>query len=342
MTRAPGGALPRGRPGRPLLLLAALGLLAVVSVLSVAVGSREIGAGDVVRALLAPDGAWNDAVVNGLRVPRTLLGLAVGVALGLAGALMQGLTRNPLADPGLLGVSAGAAFGIVLATGVLGIPSLHGYIWFAFAGALAAALAVYAIGSSGQGGATPAKLVLAGAAVTALLSSLTSAIVLTERDALNAYRFWSAGSLTGQDARALWEVLPFLLAGAVLALAAAPALNGLALGDDAARALGYRVGLARARAAAAIVLLAGGAVAVSGPIVFVGLVVPHAARALTGPDYRWLLPLSAVLGPCLLLGADIAGRVVARPAEVQAGIVVALAGVPFLIATARRRRLAEL
>lgn len=336
-------ALPRGRRvARRLLLLGCAALLALVSLLSIAVGSREIDPIDVVRVLLTPDGAWDDADVNGLRLPRTLLGVAVGAALGLSGALMQGLTRNPLADPGLLGVSAGAAFGVVLATGVLGISSPYGYVWFAFAGALIAAMSVHAIGSYGRGGPTPARLVLAGAAVSAFLGSLTSAVVLTDAYALNTFRFWSAGSLTGQDGRVLGEVLPFLLAGAALAMAGASALNALALGDDVARALGNRVGLVRWRAAAAIVLLAGGAVAVSGPVVFVGLVVPHIARAVTGPDHRWLLPCSAVLGPCLLLGADVVGRVVARPAEIQAGVVVAFVGVPFFLAVARRSRIVAL
>ncbi|PZF89475.1 iron ABC transporter permease [Micromonospora deserti] len=324
------------------LLVLAVALLAVLSAASIAVGSREIQLAEVFRVLVNPDGAWNDAVVNGMRVPRTLLGLAVGTALGVAGAVMQGLTRNPLGDPGLLGVSAGAAFGVVLATGVLGIGSLYGYVWFAFAGALVATVVVHVLGSHGHGGATPAKLALAGAAVTAFLSALTGALILMDTNALNTYRFWSVGSLAGQDPRLLPQVLPFLVAGLLLAAASASALDTLALGEDVARALGQRLGWTRVRAAGAIVLLAGSAVAVAGPIVFVGLVIPHIARAICGPVHRWLLAFSAVLGACLLLAADVAGRVVARPEEVQVGIVVAFVGVPFFIAVARRRRLAEL
>ncbi|MGW6896702.1 FecCD family ABC transporter permease [Streptomyces sp. NBC_01718] len=286
-------------------------------------------------------------VIWSVRVPRTALGLAAGAALGLSGALMQALTRNPLADPGVLGVSAGAAFAIVFSVGVLGLGSVYGYIWFAFAGAMAASVLVYLLGGLGRSGTTPVKLALAGVAVTSLLFSFTSAIALTDPDALNRYRFWSAGSLADQGDEVLVRVLPFLAVGAVLALACAPALNSLALGDDVAASLGVQLGLTRIQGVLAVTLLTGGAVAVIGPVVFVGLVVPHIARVLAqhsgvGPDHRWLLPLSAVLAPCLLLAADIAGRLVARPTEIPAGILVAFIGGPFFIAMVRRRRLAEL
>ncbi|MFF3355515.1 FecCD family ABC transporter permease [Streptomyces sp. NPDC002917] len=286
-------------------------------------------------------------VIWSVRVPRTVLGLAAGAALGLSGALMQALTRNPLADPGVLGVSAGAAFAIVFSVGVLGLGSVYGYIWFAFAGAMAASIFVYLLGGLGRSGTTPVKLALAGVAVTSLLFSLTSAIALTDPDALNRYRFWSAGSLADQGNEVLVRVLPFLAVGAVLALACAPALNSLALGDDVAASLGVQLGLTRIQGVLAVTLLTSGAVAVIGPVVFVGLVVPHIARVLAqyagvGPDHRWLLPLSAVLAPCLLLAADIAGRLLARPTEIPAGILVAFIGGPFFIAMVRRRRLAEL
>ncbi|MGW0696807.1 FecCD family ABC transporter permease [Streptomyces sp. NPDC002738] len=286
-------------------------------------------------------------VIWSVRVPRTALGLAAGAALGLSGALMQALTHNPLADPGVLGVSAGAAFAIVFSVGVLGLGSVYGYIWFAFAGAMAASIFVYLLGGLGRSGTTPVKLALAGVAVTSLLFSLTSAIALTDPDALNRYRFWSAGSLADQGNEVLVRVMPFLAVGAVLALACAPALNSLALGDDVAASLGVQLGLTRIQGVLAVTLLTGGAVAVIGPVVFVGLVVPHIARVLAqyagvGPDHRWLLPLSAVLAPCLLLAADIAGRLLARPTEIPAGILVAFIGGPFFIAMVRRRRLAEL
>ncbi|MFE6281175.1 FecCD family ABC transporter permease [Streptomyces sp. NPDC057877] len=345
-----GTSAVRAAKGPRAVLLVALSGAALLALcaLSMAYGALGVPLGQVWDTLLgdAPNSRIHD-VVWSVRLPRTALGLATGAALGLSGALMQALTRNPLADPGILGVSAGAAFAVVLSVGVLGVGSVYGYIWFAFAGALAASVLVYLLGGLGRSGSTPVKLALAGVAVTSLLFSLTSAIALTDPDALNRYRFWSAGSLANQDQQVLLRVLPFLTVGALLALACAPALNSLALGDDVAKSLGLKLGLVRIQGVIAVTLLTGGAVAVIGPVVFVGLVVPHIVRVLAqyagiGPDHRWLLPLSAVLAPCLLLAADIAGRLVARPVEIQAGILVAFIGGPFFIALVRRRRLAEL
>ncbi|MEV7463749.1 FecCD family ABC transporter permease [Streptomyces rubiginosohelvolus] len=323
-------------------------LLAVLCLLSIGLGALSIPPGDVIKALTGqPTGPRIEDVIWSVRIPRTALGLAAGAALGLSGCVMQALTRNPLADPGILGVSAGAAFAIVIAAGVAGIGSLFGYIWFAFAGAMAASVVVYLLGRMGRSGSTPVKLALAGVAVTAVLSSLTSAVVLTDPAALDRFRFWSAGSLADQDASTVLRILPFLGLGALLALASAPALNSLALGDDVAASLGRKLGLVRLQGVVAVTLLTGAAVAVIGPVVFIGLVVPHVARVLAqyaglGPDHRWLLPLSAALAAGLLLGADILGRVIARPVEVQAGIIVAFIGGPFFIALVRRRRLAEI
>ncbi|WP_097885915.1 FecCD family ABC transporter permease [Streptomyces sp. st140] len=334
---------------RPALLVAVLAaLLAVLCLLSIGLGALSIPPGDVIKALTGqPTGPRIEDVIWSVRIPRTALGLAAGAALGLSGCVMQALTRNPLADPGILGVSAGAAFAIVIAAGVAGIGSLFGYIWFAFAGAMAAGVVVYLLGRMGRSGSTPVKLALAGVAVTAVLSSLTSAVVLTDPAALDRFRFWSAGSLADQDASTVLRILPFLGLGALLALASAPALNSLALGDDVAASLGRKLGLVRLQGVVAVTLLTGAAVAVIGPVVFIGLVVPHVARVLAqyaglGPDHRWLLPLSAALAAGLLLGADILGRVIARPVEVQAGIIVAFIGGPFFIALVRRRRLAEI
>lgn len=327
---------------RPVGLVLALVLLLGVVLSSLVVGSVPIPVTDVVRALVAPDGSEASIIVRELRAPRTMIGVAVGAGLALAGAVMQGLTRNPLADPGILGVSAGAAFAVVIAISVLGVGSLTGFVWFGFLGAAVASVGVYALGSLGRDGATPVKLALAGAAVTALLGSLTTAIVLLDAQTLDEYRFWAVGSLAGRDAAIAAQVLPFLAVGVVLALASARALNALSLGDDVARALGQRMGVSRAFGALAVTVLTGAAVAAAGPIGFVGLVVPHVVRAATGPDYRWILPYSAVCGPLLLLVSDILGRVIARPAEVQVGIVTALVGAPFFIAMVRRRRLAQL
>ena len=323
-------------------LTVAVVALGAVAVCSIAFGAKSIPFGTVWQALVADDGSTNHQIVRDLRVPRTLLGLGVGGALGLAGAMMQGVTRNPLADPGLLGVDAGAALAVVIGIHSFGVTALTGYVWFAFAGAALASVAVYLLGSVGRGGATPVKLALAGAALTALLTSLTSSVLLVDVQTLDEFRFWAVGSLAGRDADVVAQVAPFLAAGALMALASSRPLNTLSLGDDVARSLGQHVHLARGLSAASIVLLCGAATAAAGPIGFVGLTVPHVARAICGLDYRWILPWSLVLAPTLLLGADVIGRVIARPGEVQAGIVTAFVGAPFFIALVRRRKLADL
>jgi iron complex transport system permease protein len=324
--------------GLVLLLLA----LAAAGLASVAIGARPVGLSGVWHALVAPTGTADDLTIRALRLPRTALGLAAGAALGVAGALMQGHTRNPLADPGLLGVTAGAAFAVVLAVSAFGVASLSGYVWFGFAGALLASVGVFLLGSSARGGATPVTLALAGAAVTALLHALTTAVVLLDARSLDAYRFWQIGSLIGRDPGVVGRVAPFLAVGLVLAAANAPGLNALALGEDVARALGQRIGLIRLLGVLAVTVLTGASVAACGPLAFVGLVVPHAARAVCGADYRWVLPYSALFGAVLLLAADVLGRVVARPGELEVGIMLALVGAPFLVVLVRRRRLARL
>ncbi|MFD5746190.1 FecCD family ABC transporter permease [Streptomyces sp. NPDC127033] len=324
-------------------LLVALGLLVAAVWASLAFGSGDAATGDVLRALFDRDlSDKGQLIVLEERVPRTVAGLMTGAALGLAGAVMQGVARNPLADPGILGVNAGASVAVVTAIGLLGLGSPSDYIWFGLLGAFAATVLVYGVGSLGRDGATPVKLALAGAATTAILGSVTTAIMLTDRQVFDRFRFWKVGSLAGRDATLLWQALPFIAVGVVLALVLGPQLNALSLGDDLARALGQRVGAARLLSAATVMLLCGAATAVAGPIGFVGLVVPHAARMFTGPDYRWILPYSALLAPVLILVSDIAGRLIARPGEVQVGIVTAVVGaVPFVILV-RRRRLVEL
>jgi iron complex transport system permease protein len=336
------GAVRRGS-WRLLWLLVALGFLVCVVLASIAIGSRQIPIGTVLDALMDPSSTDDEhIVIRSLRVPRTIAGLLVGVALGLAGAVMQGVTRNPLADPGLLGVSAGASFAVVFGISILGVGSALGYIWFAFAGAAVASVVVYTLGAIGRGGATPVKLALAGAAVTSFLLSMTTAMLLMDQSTLDEYRFWAVGSIAGRDRDLITQLAPFIAVGALMALAAGPVLNSLALGDDVARSLGSRVGLARAFAALSVVLLVGAATALAGPIGFVGLTIPHVARAITGPDYRWVLAYSMVLAPVLLLASDVIGRVVARPGELQVGIVTAVVGAPFFVMLVRRRRLAEL
>jgi iron complex transport system permease protein len=310
---------------------------------SIAVGSRPLEMGTVVDALVAYDPSLDDhLIVRELRVPRTVLTLLVGAALGLAGALMQGVTRNPLADPGLLGVNAGASLAVVVGIYAVGLASVASYAWFAFAGAAVAGAVVYTLGALGRGGATPVKLAIAGAALSALLGSFTAALLLLDSATLDQYRFWAVGSTAGRDMTVVWQVLPFLAAGTLIGLATGRALNGLALGEDVARSLGQRVGWIRLAAAASVVLLTGASVAAAGPIGFVGLTVPHVARAVTGPDNRWLLPYSMLMGAILLVCADVIGRVIARPGEVEVGIVTAFLGAPVFIAFVRRRRIAEL
>jgi iron complex transport system permease protein len=315
--------------------------LVLVALLSVAVGARSVGLGTVVDALRDYQPGDEDHQVIANRLPRLVAGLLVGAALGLAGAIMQGVARNPLADPGLLGVNAGAAFAVVSAI-ALGVTAAGGYVWFAFAGAAVVSVLVYALGSLGRSGATPVKLALAGAAVSAALMSLTTGVLLTDATTFDQQRFWTVGSLTGRRWDLVAQLAPFVLAGIAIALCTGRLLNALSLGDDMARGLGQRVGVARAVCAAAAVLLCGAATAIAGPIWFVGLLVPHLARVVTGPDYRWILPYSMLIAPVLLLASDVLGRVVARPGEVQVGIVMSFVGGPFLIALIRRGKLAGL
>jgi len=324
------------------LVLLAAGVVGVV-LISLAFGTRQIEFPVVVDAILAPDPTNNDhAVVRDLRVPRTVIGLLAGAALAVAGGIMQGLTRNPLADPGLLGVNAGASLFVVLGITFLGITAASGYVWFAFAGAAAATVLVYAVGAGRGGNPTPVTLTLAGAAVTAVITSVITLVLLQNLDTLNQYRFWSVGSLVGRELSTVTVVIPFLVIGFVLAAIVARMLNVLALGEDVARGLGQNIVLARVLAAVAIVLLCGGATSISGPIVFVGLVVPHIVRRFTGPDYRWILAYSFLLGAILLVLADVIGRLVVQPTELEAGIVVAFLGAPVMIALVRRSKVGAL
>ncbi|GAA2381987.1 FecCD family ABC transporter permease [Nonomuraea africana] len=323
-------------------LLAALGLLVLVALLSVALGARSVPLSTVFGAFTAPDGSSDHTVIRELRVPRTILGLGVGAALGLAGALMQSLTRNPLADPGLLGINQGAALGATVAIGLLGLTNPAVYVWFAFGGAALASALAYALGSAARSGASPVRLALAGVALGMVFTAVSSAILRMDSQAFDRMRFWLTGSLAAQTNDVIMRLVPFMAAGIVLGLLLAKPLNALALGEEAGRALGVAVGRTRVLTAIAVTLLCGAATAGAGPLWFVGLAVPHAVRAVVGPDQRWLLPYAAVLAPVLLLGADIVGRVIAPPGEVQVGIMCAVVGAPVFILLARRRRLAAL
>ncbi|MDT0381899.1 iron chelate uptake ABC transporter family permease subunit [Streptomyces sp. DSM 42041] len=336
---SPGTRPPRGRNAvRAAGLLVSLVLLCVLLALSVALGAKALTL-DEVWAGLTDDTSGSWTVVHDMRLPRTLLGLMVGTALGLAGGVMQALTRNPLADPGLLGINAGAAASVVTALSFLGITGFSGYVWFAFAGAAAVAVLVYTVG--GGRGATPARLALAGAALNAALFSYVNAVMLLDTSSLDLMRFWTVGSLAGTRPEILESLGWFVVIGTVGALALARPLNALALGDDSARALGARPAEVRRGAMVTVTLLCGAATAACGPIVFVGLMVPHMVRALTGPDLRWMLPYCAVLAPVLLLAADVAGRLLARPSELQVGIVTAVLGGPLFLYFVTRRKVAR-
>jgi iron complex transport system permease protein len=323
-------------------LLACLAVLVVAGVLSIRFGTVELGWNDVIHAFRSWEGTRADIIVTEVRVPRTVLAIGIGAALGTAGALMQAITRNPLAEPGILGLNQGASLVVVLAILVLGIGDIWGYVWFAFLGTAVSALFVYALGAAGRDGATPVKITLSGAVVAFLFASLISAVLVLNQSSLDDFRFWVAGSLAGRDLGVVGAVAPFIVVGLVLAMACGTALNVMSMGDDTARALGQRVGAVRAIVGLAVVLLAGSAVAAAGPVVFVGLVVPHLARSLTGPDWRWVLPFSALFGALLLTVADTVGRLVVRPGELQVGVVTALVGAPFFLAMIRRRKLIEL
>jgi iron complex transport system permease protein len=319
------------------------GLLLVVCFFSITMGSREITLETIWSAFTDFDpSSASETVVREMRVPRTLIGLAAGAALGLSGAILQGVTRNPLADPGIMGINAGAAAAIVVGIMILGTQQLSTYIWLSFLGAALATVIVYGIASMGREGATPVKLALAGAAVTAGLTSVTAGVVMTHVEALDQLRFWQVGSLAGRYMPIFWQTLPFIAVGTAMALLLGRSLNGLALGEDVATALGQRVRITRVLMFVTVVLLCGAATAACGPIAFVGLVVPHLARFLCGPDYRWILPYSLVLTPALLLLADIASRVVVSPGELQVGVLVGVIGAPAFVLLVRYGNLREL
>ncbi|MFE6666732.1 FecCD family ABC transporter permease [Streptomyces sp. NPDC057697] len=329
-------AAPR-RSRRALATAAAVVALLVAVILSLAVGARSIPPSEVFDVLLHGGHSDNAEVIRNMRVPRTLIGLMVGAALALAGTVLQGITRNPIADPGILGISQGASVGVVLAIAFAGVHSLTGYVWFGFAGAALASVAVYAIASSGRGGATPVKLALGGAAINALLVSVVSAVLTTKASALDEFRFWQVGSLGGREADVAGQIWPFMLLGVVLVLFVARGLDALALGEDVAKGLGQNVATVRVVGGIGATVLTGAGVAAAGPIAFIGLAVPHIARAVVGSDHRWVLPMAALIGPVMLLVSDVIGRIVFPPSEVPAGVMTALIGVPFLVALVRRK-----
>ncbi|MDU0258200.1 iron ABC transporter permease [Streptomyces sp. PU10] len=329
---------PRGPTELRRRRVAGLGVLAALLVVaaaaSLAVGARALSPAEVWHGLFAapePDQRLTEIrlIVQTVRVPRTVLAVVAGVALGVGGALIQGYTRNPIADTGLLGVNSGASFAVVSGIAAFGFTSPFQYVWFGFAGAAVAGVVVFGLSSIGRGAGNPLTLALAGQGVTVFLAAMTTAVALTDKASLNALRFWNAGSLTGVGFDVIWPVSAFVAAGLLAALTTLPSVNLLNLGDDVARGLGVNIALTRTVGIVAITLLAGAATAACGPIAFLGLMVAHVARYLTGPDYRWLVPYAGLLGAVVLLVCDIVGRLVVRPGELDAGVVVSLLGAPF-------------
>ncbi|WP_433654689.1 FecCD family ABC transporter permease [Nocardia sp. CA-128927] len=319
-------------------LFVVLGILVLACVLSLTVGSRDIGMHIVWDAQWNYDGSADQLVVRSLRVPRTLLGLVVGMALGVSGALIQAMTRNPLADPGIIGVNAGAAFFVALAVTVFGFTSIWSYVWFAFLGAVVIMLAVYALGSLGRGGTTPIRITLAGVALGAVLTGVTNGLMLLDPTTFDHLRSWKAGSIAISDLSIVWAVAGFAGLGLAVAAVIARPLNAIALGEDLARSLGADIKNTRRLSVLAVTLLCGAATAAAGPIGFVGLMIPHVARWIVGPDQRWILPYTLFGAPALLLISDVLGRLVVRPAELPVGIVTAFVGAPVLVVLVRRKK----
>lgn len=332
---------PRGTTQARRRRVVGLGMLVVIlaaaGTVSLAVGARALTPAEVWHGLFAAPDADRGLteirlIVRTVRVPRTVLAVVAGMALGVGGALIQGHTRNPVADTGLLGVNAGASFAVVTVIAVFGFSDPFQYVWFAFLGAGAAGVVVFGLSSLGRGAGNPLTLALAGQGITVFLAAMTTAVALSDQKSLNALRFWNAGSPAGVGFSVIWPVTAFVALGLVLAMTTLPAVNLLNLGDDVARGLGVNIALSRTVGIAAITLLAGAATAATGPITFLGLMVAHMARYLTGPDYRWLVPYAGLLGAVVLLVCDIVGRLVVRPGELDAGVVVALLGAPFFAA----------
>ncbi|WFR55685.1 iron chelate uptake ABC transporter family permease subunit [Anaerocolumna sp. AGMB13025] len=324
------------------VLIISLISLVLCILASLAFGARYISIQEVLNALLTANADSINALVVRERIPRTVFGIIAGASLGVSGVLMQAITRNPIADPSILGVNTGASLFVVSGIAFFHINTAGQYIWFALAGAALTAVFVYGIGSMGSGGATPIKLALAGAATSAALSSLVSAIILPRTEVMNAYRFWQVGSISGATWEGITKVLPLLLIGLLIGILSAPALNALALGDDVATGLGVNTGIIRITGALAGVLLCGAVTALAGPIGFVGLMVPHIMRLLWGPDLRLMIPMSAIGGAIILTISDVIGRLIGTPGELEAGIVTAFLGAPILISIAMRAKVRSL
>lgn len=324
------------------LLVCSMFILLVCILASLAFGARFVNFPDVIDILIHSKKTSLIDIVVHERIPRTVFGIIAGAALGVSGTLMQAITRNPIADPSILGVNTGASLFVVSGMAFLHIGSFSQYIWLALMGAAVTSLFVYGIGSLGYGGATPIKLALAGAATSAALSSVVSAVILPRTEVMNAFRFWQVGSISGATWEGIYTILPFLIVGMLMGLLVSPALDALALGDDVATGLGVRTGTIRLIGALSGVLLCGATTALAGPIGFVGLMVPHTMRLICGPNLRFVIPMSAVGGAILLTISDVLGRLIGSPGELESGIVTSFLGAPILIIIAMRAKVRTL
>ncbi len=322
----------------PLGLIMGLGLLVLCLGWSITLGAADISFQTIWDSLFVfDDSLFQHLVIRTVRLPRVVSGALVGASLAVAGAIMQGLTRNPLASPDILGINSGAAFAVVLLVFILGSPPLSMYALAAFVGAGIASVIVYALGSMGRSGPTPLKLTLAGAVFTAFVSSFTTALLITSQDTLDQIRFWTVGSLAGREWSLFTQTAPYMIVGLIGALLLARQITTISLGEDIATGLGQNTLVVKGLAALMVVLLAGGGVALAGPIGFVGLVAPHIVRFIVGQDYRWILPYCALVGAVLVIIGDMAARVIIRPQELPVGVMMALIGAPFFIYLARSK-----
>lgn len=320
------------------IYLGSIFLLGICVVISLAFGSKNIGISQAINALLNSDDTSFAALVVRERVPRTIFSIMAGASLGISGALMQSITRNPIADPSILGVNTGASLFVVIGIAFFNINSANEYIWIALVGAAITSIFVYTIASIGSGGMTPIKLALAGSATSAVLTSLVSVIILPRSEVIDAYRFWQVGSVSGATWESIDLMLPFLIIGLIISIISAPALDILALGDEVATGLGVNIGIIRIICAIAGVILCGATTAIAGPIGFVGLMIPHSIRLIFGSNLRGLVPMSAIGGAVLLTISDVLGRVIGSPGELQVGIITAFLGAPILIIIARKAK----
>ncbi|MCO5219231.1 MAG: iron ABC transporter permease [Thermomicrobiales bacterium] len=342
-TPAPVRRAPKSRTALMFIgLLVLAGLAALLSLFSLRFGSLPVTTREAWDAVFRYNvDSYEQTIVREMRVPRTIIAFFIGGGLAVAGTVMQGVTRNPLGDPSILGVSAGASFGVTTAIFLFGISTPAQFVWFAFPGAAVASIVVYSIASVGRGGPTPVRLALAGVVMSSLLGAWTSALLLMSEQTLDLVRFWSVGSVAGRNLSVLWTMMPFILPATLACLLMGHQLNVLSMGEESARALGMNTQRVRMISSGLVVILTGASVAVAGPIGFVGLATPHIVRSIVGADYRWILPYSFFTGAALLTTADTVGRVIARPSEIQVGVVMAFVGAPFLIALARRRTVAS-